>query len=331
MIAAALWMPRLQRPARSALRCGCVLLLGTSLAEGKGYRLLNEPGAIQAVQYPPVLPLVAAAPAAPTRYHRSCGRWPLAPHLLVPLFLVYAVATFLLGHRFLPTGSPFSSALLAVLHVQTLFMSDYFATDVPYALVSSLFFLTGGGAAAAVMAVIAFGLRTAGVALLGAWVAEGVAHRQYRKAALRTVVTLAAVGGWMVYTTSVKAGPTTIILPTATSEQTTSITTSDTLKTCTTSIPSHRNWAGHRKDWIRRLTANLAHMPASLGEAASLNRGWWRGEANRIEERIPGPVIPDRPIEVALASLSMRSSAESCCWPWIGTGWSCSTSWDPSC
>ncbi len=36
-------------------------VLGTSLAEGKGYRLLNEPGEIQANQYPPLLPLIIAA------------------------------------------------------------------------------------------------------------------------------------------------------------------------------------------------------------------------------------------------------------------------------
>ena len=36
-------------------------MLGTALAEGKGYRLLNEPGEIHAVQYPPLLPMIVAA------------------------------------------------------------------------------------------------------------------------------------------------------------------------------------------------------------------------------------------------------------------------------
>ena len=35
-------------------------VLGTALAEGKGYRLLNEPGDIEANQYPPLLALVIA-------------------------------------------------------------------------------------------------------------------------------------------------------------------------------------------------------------------------------------------------------------------------------
>ena len=33
----------------------------TALAEGHGYRLLNEPGEIDAVQYPPLLPMIVAA------------------------------------------------------------------------------------------------------------------------------------------------------------------------------------------------------------------------------------------------------------------------------
>ena len=36
-------------------------VLGTALAEGHGYRLLNEPGEIDAVQYPPLLPMIVAA------------------------------------------------------------------------------------------------------------------------------------------------------------------------------------------------------------------------------------------------------------------------------
>ena len=38
-----------------------ILSWALPLAEGKGYRLLNEPGEIEATQYPPLLPLVIAA------------------------------------------------------------------------------------------------------------------------------------------------------------------------------------------------------------------------------------------------------------------------------
>src|SRR5436309_13965020 len=56
-----LWLPRLRGPLDLRYDAGVYYTLGTSIAEGKGYRLLNEPGAIQAIQYPPLLPLLGAA------------------------------------------------------------------------------------------------------------------------------------------------------------------------------------------------------------------------------------------------------------------------------
>ena len=163
LIAAALWAPRLRGPLDLRYDAGVYYVLGTSLAEGQGYRLLNEPGAIQAVQYPPVLPLVAAVhqrvlgtsdPAVVGHWLRIIGRpaafWDTRPRCS------------LLGHRFLPTGYALLGALLAILHAQTLFLSDSFAADVPYALFSSLFFLAGGGRGCRLPRVTAFGLRTAG-------------------------------------------------------------------------------------------------------------------------------------------------------------------------
>src|SRR5215831_3228773 len=55
------WLPRLRGPLDLRYDAGVYYILGTSLANGNGYRLLNEPGAIQAVQYPPLLPIFAAA------------------------------------------------------------------------------------------------------------------------------------------------------------------------------------------------------------------------------------------------------------------------------
>src|SRR3972149_7581247 len=55
------WLPRLNGPIDLRWDAGVYYVLGTSIAEGKGYRLLNEPGEIEAVQYPPLLPLIATA------------------------------------------------------------------------------------------------------------------------------------------------------------------------------------------------------------------------------------------------------------------------------
>src|SRR5262245_48093857 len=42
-----LWLPRLRGPLDLRYDAGVYYILGTSLAEGKGYRLLNEPGESQ--------------------------------------------------------------------------------------------------------------------------------------------------------------------------------------------------------------------------------------------------------------------------------------------
>ena len=43
-LATALWLPRLRGPLDLRYDAGVYYILGTSLAEGRGYRLLSEPG-----------------------------------------------------------------------------------------------------------------------------------------------------------------------------------------------------------------------------------------------------------------------------------------------
>ena len=50
LVVVATWAPRLHGPLDLRWDAGVYYVLGTSLAEGRGYRLLNEPGAIAAVQ-----------------------------------------------------------------------------------------------------------------------------------------------------------------------------------------------------------------------------------------------------------------------------------------
>ena len=60
-LAVAWWIPQRHGPIDARSDGATYYILGTSLAQGQGYRLLNEPGEIPAVQYPPLLPLVVAA------------------------------------------------------------------------------------------------------------------------------------------------------------------------------------------------------------------------------------------------------------------------------
>ncbi len=145
-VAVGLWLPRLRGPLDLRYDAGVYYILGTSLAEGRGYRLLNEPGAIQAIQYPPLVPAVGALAERVAGYRRPGGGRPLAQAG------ERAPVRRLCGGR-LRHGPPSPRArlrgllatLLSVVHSHTIFLSDFFAADVPYAFVSTLFFAVGGG------------------------------------------------------------------------------------------------------------------------------------------------------------------------------------------
>src|SRR5881275_2079731 len=59
-VAILLWAPRLSGPIDLRWDAGVYYVLGTSLATGLGYRILSEPGAPEALQYPPLLPAIVA-------------------------------------------------------------------------------------------------------------------------------------------------------------------------------------------------------------------------------------------------------------------------------
>jgi hypothetical protein len=54
------WILRFQGPIDLRWDAGVYYVLGTSLAEGRGCRLLNEPGEIEAVQFIPLHPALVA-------------------------------------------------------------------------------------------------------------------------------------------------------------------------------------------------------------------------------------------------------------------------------
>ena len=80
----------------------CYYILGTSLAEGKGYRLLNEPGEIDEVQYPPLLPAIVAVHqlVLGTSDPTTVGRWLRLSSFLI--FLAYACVVLRFLRSYLP-------------------------------------------------------------------------------------------------------------------------------------------------------------------------------------------------------------------------------------
>ena len=86
--------------------------------------------------------------------------------------------------------------------------------EVPFGLVTVLFVLCNlrnsnpfYEALAALFAVTAFLLRAAGVALFVAWVAESLARKQFKRAAVRLLISAIPVLCWNAYVVQVEGGP----------------------------------------------------------------------------------------------------------------------------
>ena len=206
-IAVLLWAPRLSGPLNLRWDASTYYVLGTALAEGKGYRLLNEPGDIEAVQYPPLLPLIVAAHQwvmGTSDYVKVGSALRLTYFVLSTLFLltVYALARKLF--------SRLCALLVAAMTALSFFAfiqpSDALRPEIPFALVTMGFLLCQRRtdepfflAASALLGTAAYLLRTAGIALLLAWAAESVIRRRFRQAALRTAVSALPILLWQAH------------------------------------------------------------------------------------------------------------------------------------
>ena len=200
------WVPRLTTPIDLRNDASVYFILGTALSAGQGYRLLNEPGNIEATQYPPLLPLVVAGhqwllgTSDPIRV----GQW-----LRLTFFVVYVLsglATYVLLTRHLPLRYAFFATLICLLSVYNYLMSNLLVPELLFGLATILFFLCHERshrrhhfALAYVAAVAAYGLRSIGVALFAAWVAEALLQKDFKQMAVRLALSLIPVLGWQGY------------------------------------------------------------------------------------------------------------------------------------
>lgn len=206
LLVVALWLPRLQGPIDLRWDGGVYYVLGTSLAEGKGYRLLNEPGEIQANQYPPLLPLIIAAHqiVLGTSDPLIVGRFLRLSAFLAFATYIFAIYALLRGH--LSSAYAFFGTVVCLLNVHTYFLSDLCFPDMLYGLLTVGFLLAYSSekrwstqAWAGAFAITAFTLRTAGTALLAAWIVEGLLRRQWKTAVIRVAIAVVPVVGWFSY------------------------------------------------------------------------------------------------------------------------------------
>jgi hypothetical protein len=305
LLAVGLWVPRCRGPLDLRYDAGVYYILGTSLADGRGYRLLNEPGAIEAIQYPPLLPAIGAAAqwVLGTDDPAVVGHWLRLGSVL--LYAGYGAAVYLLSRRWLTPGYASVVALLSLIHSHTIFLSDFFAADVPYAFLTTLFF-TVAGPAAGLIAIAAYSLRTAGIALLAAWMGESLIRRRFRQALLRGGLAAAAVLAWTSYTGQVKtnlAFSTPAYAYQRAGYQFYNVDYAENL--CY--LDPFRPELGRvsRTEALHRVLDNLRGMPMTIGEGVSVHRGWWRGEVEKVNQRLSGVQIPAWVADAVMIGLSL--------------------------
>ena len=186
-----LWAARAQGPIDLRYDAGVYYLTGEALGSGLGYRLISEPGNINAIQYPPLLPSLVAL----VRIATNSSDPEIVGRVLRLIYFVFSIAytlsSYALARTFLTPCWALFAAAVPTLHVHTVFMSDLLFAELPYSLVTILFFLSRGRDVsqrefgprfwvASILAPAAFFLRTSGLALLGGWVIDNSLRRYWR-------------------------------------------------------------------------------------------------------------------------------------------------------
>ena len=321
------WLPRWAGPIDLRWDAGTYYILGTSLAEGKGYRLLNEPGNIEAVQYPPLLPVIVALhqKGLVTSDPAIVGRWLRFTYFLFSACL--AATSFALARFFLPRRYAVPLALTCVWTYQMLFLSTLCFAELPFSLATVLCAYWsykpsrgwGAQAGAGAAAIAAYLLRTVGIALLAAWVAEAVFQKRFRVAAARALVAGIPVFAWQGYVHSVEQSAQYRHPPYSYQRApwmfyNVSYVTNLTLLSPfepAKGIASQRNFAG-------RVAGNLATLPYNLGQLLFAPSKIVHGYHQTMERMLSPLTIPWWLVNGLMGLLGWCVIAGMSLWLWQG-------------
>jgi hypothetical protein len=289
-LAVASWLPRLRGPIDLRWDGGAYYVLGTALAQGRGYRLLSEPGEIEAVQYPPLLPALVAVHqwALGTSDPMVVGQW-LRLFFFV-MFTAYVLTSYALLARLLPHGYAFAGVVVCLLHPFGMFLSDLLSAELPFALLAVLFALFSGKPGsrghpvlAGVCATLAYLVRTAGAALLVAWVGDSLLRREFKRAAVRGAIALLPVLGWHAYVAEVQSSV-SYRTPAYPYQRADYLFYNVSYAANLSLRDPFRPELGRASvlDLGRRFAVNVTRLPESLGEAVSAERFDWQNVLGRV-------------------------------------------------
>src|SRR5215468_2333720 len=304
------WVPRLKGPIDLRWDGAAYYVLGTALAEGKGYRLLNEPGEIQSTLHPPMLPVLIAL-------HRwilqtddivVLGHWLRLSYMIFSVS--YVVAGYFMLRRFLSMTYSLLAALVFALQLHTIFMSDLCFPEIPFGLATVLFTLCNSSAGPSrflrvPLAVISYALRTIGAALLAAWVGEAICSRRLKQAVIRALISVVPVLCWLGYVAHVEASreyqhPAYQYQRADYAYPNVSYARNLRYKD---SFSPELGYASLR-DKAKSFVHNMFRMAVNLGEAVSTREPIWNIVRSAIDHRLGHALLPSAGIRVTLLLLS---------------------------
>ncbi len=293
-VAALSWSFRWGGPIDLRYDAGVYYALGTSVAEGDGYRILSEPGAPEGMQYPPGLPALVAVHqwALGTSDPAIVGVW--LKHTYALMFAAFALATLALATKYLGLRWGTLAAVLCLVQLNTYYLSNLLFSELPYALVSVCLALvltserlrdhrTTREIVGFLLVAIGFALRTAGLALLIAWIFEALLKKQWRIAIVRVVLASLPFAAWQVHVANVQQSAEYRQPAYAYQRapyQFYNVSYAENLKLIDPFQPElgQATW----RTMVARVKANLAVLPLAVGEAASESRGLWGGAVKTV-------------------------------------------------
>jgi hypothetical protein len=287
------WYPRRHGSLDLRWDASVYYVLGTSLAQGTGYRLLNEPGEILANQYPPMLPAIIAAhqKLVGTNDPFIVGTCLKLSFLLGFCFVV--AGTYIFLRKFLSPLWARSAALLYVLNLSAHLYFNMLSAELPFTAALVLFLLVHygmrgfrGEIAAAFAAAAAFLARTVGVVIFAAWIGDALFQRQFRRAALRSLFAALCVLPWYAYIGRVESS-------TDYSRPAYEYQRADYLYY---NVSYARNMAyidpfqpergkASRSDLVKRIVSNATLIPGVIGQTVTSFRNFWVGQSASLSIR----------------------------------------------
>ncbi len=309
------WIPQRHGPIDVRSDGAIYYILGTSLAQGHGYRLLNEPGDIRAVQYPPLLPLMVAAhqKALGSNDFVVVGTWLRGFYFVMSLALTAMMYT--LARQYLPARRALFAGVICTLALHMWYLAGVLYTEIPLALLAVLFaisarraFRPGYWLATAALGTAAYLLRTAGIVLLAAWVIEALVNRvphpteavgassfksRLRRAAARAALTLLPIVAWQAYIGSVTSSVEyrhPVYPYQRAAYQYSNVTYPQNISLISPFSPERGQITAIGR--LSRFLKNVAFITPSLGGAVTAQRGFWELTIRRLNRFVKGELVP---------------------------------------